>query len=119
MRPLERELGFAVVERLDAAPCLLDVASVAFFAEPTLMRILFLVTIEALAQRLAELGFRYVAADAWRRPVGTAQFEVGKRVVKRLPIQLHHVEIAPLVIRMAMAAFLFCRFGRASMETFG
>ena len=109
VRTNEREFRLAVVERLDAAPGLLAVASVALFAELPLVCVARLVAIETAPWCLSKFDFLCMTAVATRRLVSTLQLEIGQGMVERLAIELNDVGISSLVIAMARLAILLFR----------
>ena len=112
----QREPRLGVVERLDAPPCLLAVAAVAFLAEPPFVRVRSLVTVEALARCVAEFHGRAMAPLAACRLVRALELEVRESMIERLPVELDDVGAAALVIGMAGSAFGLRCIGPAAME---
>jgi hypothetical protein len=106
MGSLEREFRPIVVKWLYAEPCRLGMAFVARFSQTPLMRIIGLVTVEAASGGVAEPCGLRVAVAAGHCDMRVAKFEVRKRVIEGLAVQLDDVGSPPLVIRMTMIAFL-------------
>ena len=113
----ERKAGLAVVERLDAAPGFLAVASVALLAETPLMGIGGLVAVEAPSWRFSELHGLHMTTVATCRLVGAPQIEVRESVIERFPVELDDVGISPLVIRVAMLAIPFRSVGLTPVKS--
>ena len=119
VRRLERKPGLGVVERLDAAPSLLVVASAAFFAQPPLVGFDRLVTIEAAPGRFSERDRLHMAAVAACGLVSALELEVCERVVECFPVELDDVGASPLVVGVTMPAIAFRRVGMTPMESPG
>ena len=113
----QRKRGLAVVERLDAAPSVLAVASIALLAETALVGIDRLVTVEAASRCISELHRLHMTAVATRRLVGTLEIEIREGVIECFPVELNDVRTPPLVIRVAVLAIPFRRIGLTPVET--
>jgi hypothetical protein len=101
----QRESRPGMIERLHLAPVLFVVTTLARFAEPSFVRIVGFVAIDAKARCTAKLRLRRMAAFAGCQPVSAHELEARKIVIERLPIELNNISAAPFVICMAMAAF--------------
>jgi hypothetical protein len=117
MGALELEPGPVVVERFDAAPYRLPMTVVARFPKTPLVRIVRLMTIEAAAGGVAKMCGLRVASDTLHRLVSLPKLEIRKCVIERLAVQLDDVGISPLVIGVAMVAFLFRRLRLTSVKS--
>lgn len=104
---LQPKLSLVVVEWLDATPSRLAVTILARFPEASLVRFVHFMTVEAASWRVAELNRWCVASIAPNGLMGVTQFEIRERVIERFAIELHDVGFSPLVISVAMVAFLF------------
>jgi hypothetical protein len=113
---LKRELRLAVIVCLDATPAVLAVAAIAFFAKALSVWILRLVTIEATPRRAAKDNCGLMAAVASCRLVPPLEFEVRKRVVEGLPVELDNVGTASFVVRVAEFALLVQRINLAAVK---
>lgn len=100
----QREPRFRMVERLDAAPCVLLVAALASRAKLGPVRIGTLVTIHTLLRGAAELRACEVAPFAWSRLVAAAKLEARESMVEDLAIKLNDIGVATLVLGMARTA---------------
>jgi len=105
MRIPQRELGPVVIERFDGAPGRLGMAILARFPEPSLVRIVRLVTAEAAIGRFAVFCRLDVATAAGHRRVGVPKREIRARVREGLGVEQDDVGVSSLVIRVAMGAF--------------
>ena len=104
MSSLQGKFGLAVIERLDLLPHRFAVASLAFFAEVSLMRLGLLMAIDTEAGSLAEGDFGQMAALALNVLVGVFKGEVREGMIEDLPIKLDDVRAPSLVIGMAASA---------------
>jgi hypothetical protein len=114
---LESEPGLVVVERFGVTPSLLIMTIVARFAQPPLMWIARLVTVEAATGSAAKPRRLPMAAVTLNRLVSAVQSEIRHGVVERLPIELNNVGFPSFVIGVTVVAFLPCGFRLAAMET--
>ncbi|MEQ1611508.1 MAG: hypothetical protein ABL904_02050 [Hyphomicrobiaceae bacterium] len=105
----EGEFRLGMIERFDRSPGFFAMAAIATHAQPPLVRIVGLVTIYATAWGGAKLHFWLVAAVAGRRRMGALQFEIGRRVIERLAVQLNDVDATSFVIGVAVTAILYGR----------
>jgi len=117
MRCYKREFGPFVIERLDAAPSLLGMTTLARFPEAAFVRIACLVAIEAACGRGAKLRGFHMTAGARHPGVRILEREIRARVIERLGVQLHDVGISPFVIGVTMGAFLLCRSRISPVKT--
>lgn len=115
---VKRKLCLAVIERLDPTPAVLAVATVAFVAEALLVGIFRLVTVEAAPRRATESDLGRMAAAALHRFVAALELEVCKGVIERFPIELDNVDVSPLMVGVAVFAFLAQGISLAAMEPF-
>jgi hypothetical protein len=116
----QRKLRPVVIVGLDAPPRGFAVTAVARLAEPPLVRVAGLMAVEAPpSRRVAEFRVLRVTSAAGHRLVGLPQFEVRQGVVERLAVKQDDVRIAPLVIGMALRAFLLRRVGLAAVKPLG
>ena len=106
MGPQKRELCLAVVERLDAPPSVLVMTILALLPEAPFVRIARLMTIEAASGGVAELDRWQVTTTTLHRFVCAFEFEIRHCVIECFSIKLDDVGSSPLVIGMAMVAFL-------------
>ena len=106
MRTHQRKLRLVVVEWLDASPGLLAMTIVTPLSKAPFMRIAGLVAIEAASRRIAKLDRLHVTAIAAHCLMRTLKFKVRGCVIECFPIELNDVGCSPLVIGMAMVAFL-------------
>jgi len=104
MRVAERKLRGVVIERLGAAPFSLAVAFVARIAQPALVRILCLMTVNAAPWRIAKFGLPGMTAVALHRDMRVMQREIRKGVIEGFAVEQDNVGFATLVIRVAMIA---------------
>lgn len=118
MRALQRELGFVVVEGLDATPYGFAMTIVARFPQPSLMRIIGLMTIEAASGSIAELHFLYVTAAALHGLVSVPKLEIRKCVIECLTVEQEDVGIPSRVIGVALGAVLFGGIRLTPMKSF-
>jgi len=114
--PLEPKLSLVVVEWFDATPSRLAVTIVARFPEASLVRFVHFMTVEAASGCVAVLNRWCVASIALNGLVSVTQFEIRERVIERFAIELHDVGFSPLVIGVAMVAFLFRRIRLTTMK---
>lgn len=103
---LKRKLGLIVIEHLHAMPRRFAVTVVARLSETPFMRIVRLVTIEAASGRVSKLYRWCVTAGALHGLVCVPELKIRKRVVERLAVELDDIGISPLMISVAMGAFL-------------
>lgn len=113
----EREFRPIVVKWFDAGPCRLGMTIVARIPETPLMRILSPVAVDATFGGVAELYRLRVTVAARHRDMSVAKREIRRRMFEGLAVELYDVGIAPLVIGMAIVAFLFRRPRIASMKS--
>lgn len=96
-----------MVERLDATPCRLAVAILACFPQPSLMRIIRLVAVDASLAGVSEFFRRPVTSIARNGLVRVPQRKIREAVIEGLPIELDDIGISPLVIGVTLGAIMF------------
>ena len=111
----KRKIGLVVIESL-LFPRGFFVAIAALFPEMALVRIVFPVTVDALRRRLAELFAGLVAIGAVGFGVAAFQLEIRAVVVEQLPVQLHHIGPAPLMLAMAIPALPLLDTGQPTVK---
>ena len=111
------ELRLGMIERFDRAPGFLAVAAIATHAQPPLVRIVGLVTIDATTGGGAIFHFRLVATVAGSRRMGAFQFKIGRCVIEGLAVQLDDVDATSLVIGMAVPAILYGCVGMPAVKS--
>jgi hypothetical protein len=102
----KRKPGFRVVEGLNPAPRVFDVTAFALLPKPALVRIIRFVAINAASRCLSKFRMLGVAGTAIHALVRARECEVRVGVVEGLFVQLDDVECPPLVIGVAMPAFI-------------
>jgi hypothetical protein len=106
VRTHKRKLRLAVIEWLDSPPGILAMTIITPLSKAPFMRITGLVAIEAASRRIAKLDCLHVTAIAAHCLMRPLEFEVRGCVIECFPIKLDDVGRSPLVIGMAVVAFL-------------
>ena len=119
VRTLQWELGFVVVERLDASPLGFAVTIAAGLPKTPLMRIDRFMTIKTASGRVAKLNARQVTAVAYHRLVCIPKREICKLVVECFAVKENNVSVSSLVIGVTMDAFLFRSICLTPMKSLG
>ena len=114
MRTRQLEVGLIVIE-FPAGPTRRTMALATRLAELPPMRIVTLVTINAVDRSFAPVNAGLVATVAGKRGMRSLQREVGQVMVELTAAQMHNVSVAALVLGVTGAAFTDTRVGHASV----
>ncbi len=117
VRALQAEFGAIVIEGLHALPRGLVMAIPAAFPQAPLVRIAFLVTVEAALGRVAEFRGSQMTSAARYDRMGVPQREIRKAVLESLGVQLDDVSVPPFVIRVTMVALELRGLGITPVES--
>jgi hypothetical protein len=119
VRSLQWKAGLVVIKRLRAIPGDFVMTVVARLPKTPLMRIIYLVTIEAEPGGVAKLDILCVTAIALRSLVGVPKLEIRGRVIECLSVKQDDVSVSTLMIGVTMGAFLFRRVGLTPVKSLG
>lgn len=114
---VERKSGRVMVEGFDLAPNRFAVALVARLSQSSLVRIIFLVAIEAARRSVAELCRLWMATSARNGDVRVPQRKIRECVIEGFSVKPNDISVAPHVIAVTMVAILFPGIRPASMKS--